>query len=269
MSFDGNEYSLHKSQPVEYYRFEIDGVFSYYNPTKKDIDINGTVYKSALLQRSSSRRNKDSVIDSSMTITTARNFPIASLFKVIVPERTIWLTIMRLHRGDNPLTEMKTVWVGRVRGCEWNGASAELRAEPIGSMVKRAGLRLNYQRSCNHYLYSSSCGVSKTNFKVVAAIDTLVGNDVYSTVFAQYPDQWFRLGFIELNNYFYMVVDHVGNKITLFAPIEGIQQGATCIAYAGCDRSLDTCKNKFNNNFNYGGFPWHPEENIFLTGVGF
>lgn len=267
MAFEAREFSLHDSQPVEYYRFERGGEFFYYNPTKKDEVFVGNTYQSTVLKRDTYRQNKDSVVDKTMKLTCKREFEIAQFFKLIVPETTIWLTIFRKHRGD-PDSEARIVWVGRVRGCQWSGSTAELQCEPIGSMVKRAGLRMNYQRNCNHFVYSSSCGVDRVTHRAIGTVTAIDEFDVYSSVFSQVPDQYFRLGFIEMNDYFYMIVDHVGDRVTLFAPLEGVVPSDTIVAYPGCDKALETCWNKFNNGLNFGGFAWHPEENIFLTGIG-
>lgn len=49
---------------------------------------------------------------------------------------------------------------------------------------------------------------------------------------------------------------NIGKSIEFFLPtFFTIEVGDTFSVKAGCDKSLDTCKNKFNNVVNFGGFP--------------
>ena len=52
------------------------------------------------------------------------------------------------------------------------------------------------------------------------------------------------------------VKDFSGETFTLWTPLlHRITQGDTYTARPGCDKAVDTCKDKFNNFVNYGGFP--------------
>ena len=267
MSYEDLESSLFGGRPVYYLEFECAGTYYRYNPTKVNKNFLGNTYLSEVLLIGGFRQNKDSVADTTMYITARKDFPISQLFKVIVPARTVWLRIMKNHVGLAD-SEAKPCWVGRVRGCEWSPGDSRLTCEPIGTMVKRAGLRLHYQTGCNHFLYGPGCGVDPNRFKAFGAITAIAGSDVYANVFAGAPDQYYRLGFVEMNNYFYMVTDHVGDRVTLFCPLEGIKPSEQVTVYAGCNRGLDHCWDKFNNGLNYGGFPWSPNQNIFDVGIG-
>jgi len=267
-TYEQIEASLFGGQPVEYWRFELNSQFFYYNPTKNDETLFGNTYKAAFLKRGNHKQNIESVTDVTTKVVCERDFEIAELFKTVVPERTVWLTVFRKHRGS-PDSEARTVWVGRIRGCEWDGKTAKLNAEPLGTIVKRGGLRMNFQKQCNHFLYSASCGVDPASFLLAGEVQSINGLQITSNVFAQKPDQWLRLGFIEYNSYFYMVINHVGTTVDLFAPIEGIKESTdqSILAYAGCRRNLNDCWNKFGNGRNYGGFPWSKSKNAFVTGI--
>ena len=199
MGFLEREGSKHNSRPIEYYEFEVAGEFYRYNPSKVDKTLNGNTYFSDTVIRTNYKQNKDSVADISMFIDVRREFPIALLFKIIVPSKTVWLTVYRNHVGE-PDSEARVIWVGRVRGCEWSSVGAKFTCEPIGTMVKRAGLRMNYQTGCNHFHYGPSCGVDKASYRSIGSINSIVGANVYSNVFAQAPAQYYRLGIVEMNN---------------------------------------------------------------------
>lgn len=60
------------------------------------------------------------------------------------------------------------------------------------------------------------------------------------------------------------VTDYTSEGVfTMFDPTQGgIQIGDTFDAFVGCDKLLNTCINKFDNIFNFGGFPYIPGNDL-------
>jgi len=55
------------------------------------------------------------------------------------------------------------------------------------------------------------------------------------------------------------------NEIYLLQPPpSGWAASDAVTLYAGCDRKHSTCRDKFDNMANFGGFPLHPERNPLL-----
>jgi uncharacterized phage protein (TIGR02218 family) len=55
-------------------------------------------------------------------------------------------------------------------------------------------------------------------------------------------------------------------RISLFLPApEPIEVGDTFSITAGCDKSFDTCRNRFDNVLNFGGFPHIPGNDFVLS----
>ncbi|MBX6329978.1 MAG: DUF2163 domain-containing protein [Pseudolabrys sp.] len=55
-------------------------------------------------------------------------------------------------------------------------------------------------------------------------------------------------------------------RISLFLPVPGpIEVGDTFTITAGCDKSFDTCRNRFGNVLNFGGFPHIPGNDFALS----
>jgi len=50
-------------------------------------------------------------------------------------------------------------------------------------------------------------------------------------------------------------------------PFDDEVVGKQVIVYAGCDKTPQTCKNKFNNLQNFRGFPYIPVKNPVIWGV--
>jgi len=83
------------------------------------------------------------------------------------------------------------------------------------------------------------------------------------------PDQWFRAGEIVRNvdGERRAIVDQAGAVLTLAHPFRTLLNGNGVTLYAGCDHTLATCSDKFNNAVNFGGHPTVPSSNPFLTPI--
>ena len=64
-----------------------------------------------------------------------------------------------------------------------------------------------------------------------------------------------------------MITDSTAAYIELQFAFEDITTGETMSIFAGCDRTFETCKDKFSNGINFGGCPYIPTENVFTEGV--
>lgn len=271
------EFAIRRPGGWEYYRFSgTRKVESFATEAWGPGESPDTVYDFTPTHISHSRlkQNFESVNDIDIDIVVSKDNPIALMFRTIVPQRTVWL---KIYSGQRGVSELKTIWVGRVRQGELvEGSVTKLQGEPIGTMVKRGGLRMNCQTLCNHFLFSPSCGVSQTDIKFSAVATIEAGSNlkkgiIISSALAAYDNDWFKYGFIDIADRFYMITFHQGSKIVLFNPIETDLIGASFTAFAGCDHEFlgkHGCVKKFDNGNNFGGFPWMPEDDPYTTGVG-
>jgi uncharacterized phage protein (TIGR02218 family) len=125
-----------------------------------------------------------------------------------------------------------------------------------------------YTAQCRHQLFSTAksgvigfCGVDKTTFTFNGSVTSVsipkwkFGIDVVK------DDSYFSNGKITftsgLNTGLSAVVKvHTSGVIELFLPTAFlIEIGDTFTIEAGCDKTNITCKTKFNNLLNFGGFP--------------
>ena len=267
MAFDPLERSASLGRPEELYEFWMVDKFWRYTSADSPRTLNGQIYEPArALRRTALKQDKDGG-DDSIQITVPMDLDIAWQFRIIVPARSIWLRIYRRHRGDGD--EYVQSWYGRVRGCGWKGTKAILECDGLNSLFKRSGLRLNFDIKCPHMLYGPGCNLDKDQWRVDGDIMEIGPNYLRSTAFATKEDQWFRLGYIEFGRYFYMLSDHVGDKVTTFAGLEYDRDDAPLqvTGYAGCDRKLATCWDKFDNGLNSEANAWHPNVNPFTKGL--
>lgn len=126
-----------------------------------------------------------------------------------------------------------------------------------------------YTSSCRHQLFSTvgpskigACSLDPSAFTfsgVVSAVNVPKWQMEISGI--SETDGYFSNGvltFTSGNNagLSCVVKEHVGTTFKLFLPTAfQFSIGDTFTIQAGCDKTLDTCKTKFNNVLNFGGFP--------------
>lgn len=265
MTYQATEQSVHGAEPVELYRFAAGGETWTYTSGAQPHDYLGQTYAPLAISRSAPTQGNDR--QGQITLTVARDNPVAALFRVIPPGPAMTLTVYRVHPADG---ETVALWTGRVRAVAWAGSEAQLTCDPVTGVLARDGLRYGYTATCNHLLYSGRCGVNALDHQVivpVAGIST-VGDTLTSAALAGYPDQHFRGGFIVRNFEDYrMILASSGGSIVLLLPFEQIDPTDTLNVYPGCDRTLADCEARYNNVVNFGGFPFVPPKNPFDTGI--
>jgi len=60
-----------------------------------------------------------------------------------------------------------------------------------------------------------------------------------------------------------MVLDHQDDTVIILAPFVDVEAPVAANAFAGCDRTLADCRDKFDNLAKFMGFPWIPGRNPF------
>lgn len=125
--------------------------------------------------------------------------------------------------------------------------------------------------SCRHPLYGTAsdvkagfCGVDPASFTFTGNVAAITTNkfkfDVAGNAAGQ-ADSYFTGGLLTWtsgNNSgtTSIVKIHASDNFLLYLPTGfNFQVGDTFSVKAGCDKTFDTCKSKFNNGDNFGGFP--------------
>jgi uncharacterized phage protein (TIGR02218 family) len=119
-----------------------------------------------------------------------------------------------------------------------------------------------FSQTCVHTLYDSGCGVIRGTY---AASDVAgagsTQNTVYSGVAAAQHTQGSLVFTSGLNANVRATVKSVGvgSGFNLMYPLPFAPAlGDAFTVYAGCDHTLATCQNRFNNKANFRGFPFVP-----------
>lgn len=270
MTYSQFETSQQQSQPIELYEFSL-GLSTYrFTSSEDELTVAGQVYEPAAIRRTAitiSSENRQEIV----TITLPATNQFAMLFIDIVPGQTSTMTIKRLQRLDIGVgDEVITIFKGIVKsvGFSRDSSTASISVAPLNQGLSREIPRFTYQGLCNHVLYDSGCKVLQNDFRFQGEVTVVSGSTLTVPGLNAESDGFYTGGFVQLaSNDFRLVTSHAGNVVTLLLPFRVNVTGSLVDVFAGCDHSLATCKAKFDNVANYGGFAFVPLKDIFRNGL--
>lgn len=274
MTFAQYEESQDGSRPVELFTFTTGSVINRWTSAEDDILESGDTWTAVNISREALAGGGADQRDQNLVITVPADNSIASQYINSVPGVPTTVVIERIQRTDGPSFEVIKLFEGRIAsvGFEDHGRRAKINVQPLVAATSRTVPRFNFQGSCNHVLYDDLCQVDDTDpaFRLSAAAVTAVsGNTITVTGVSAFGADFFEGGFVEASGGTdrRLILSTSGDILTLLLPFSASPLGSSVIVFAGCDHSIATCKSKFNNVINYGGFAFVPTKNIFTTGI--
>jgi len=290
MAFEDVEKSVDTGFPTELYKFVAGSAsIGLFTSSDEEVVFAAETYVPSLIKRTQPGQTGER-LQANIQVTVPRDNEIVSLYRIIVPSETLFLTIFRFHRPSvtpGP-TDTAVFWQGRVRSVKFVGSEAVMDCEPLSGFLKRDGLRSAYQSLSNHMLYGPDCTVDRNLFKVEFNIDSISADqlEITSTGLTSTPAPVVpAVGDAEAH--FYdgggfvervltpedkrLIVDFnetgTRDKITILSPFESLGTGEPLRAFAGCLRTRGICDDKFDNIVNFGGWPFIPIRNPFESGL--
>lgn len=265
MSYSAIESSTHDGRPVELYRFT-SGVRKWlYTSADARVIHQTESYEPYPLRRGAFRQTAE-LAKAGLEINTPRDTPFVADMMASPLLDVVQLSIYRKHRAD---ADVLLMWRGRVQGVRFEGSESVISCVPLGTALKRIGLRRPAQRQCPHALYDAGCNLTEAVFAEAGSLVSHTGTAVTSGVFAGRANGWWVGGKIDFSGTVRFIVAHAGDTVTLSSPVPGLPQGAAFLVYPGCDHTPATCAGKFGNILNYGGAPAFPIKNPFTGDSAF
>lgn len=275
MAFPVLEESTFSGSPIQFYDFQREDFHWRYNTSDRDITYNSNLYKAVpISDEGITLSGEAAATDFNVTLPVTAEFYASFRLSGTVPSDTIYLRVRRGHAADitgidgaTPvISDTRLVWIGTVNGVtQLDDIRAKVTCAMLSTSFRRGGLRYGYQRNCPHVLYAANtCKVDRESFKLIGILTSVVGTTLKAVNFAAAPeDGWLKGGFIEypLDSGFTerrMILRHTGDTIHILGFPLDLVVGSVVTAFAGCDRTVNTCLNKFNNLDNMGGFPHSP-----------
>lgn len=271
MAYNDQEISSYGGAPVELFLFrDTAGQAVESLSTGEDEVLDGLVlYRPGVINRTSIRQTTEDPTGS-IEIKVPADSSFAQRFKAYLPAKPISVLVYRYHVTDIGL-ERRTLFIGAVTSIDFDSEGiATVACSPITTAMGKKVPWQVYKKGCNWALYGHGCGVLRAAFETPVLAYTATGDTITSAVLGSYDDEWFRSGYIEVvsTGERRFILSHVGNTIILEYPFFDLPSGQALVAVAGCDRSEEMCKVKFDNLPNYLGFDYIPDTNPYDTNFG-
>lgn len=269
MTFDGREGSVAAGAPVELYEFTRgSSVWRYTSADVAQVYLTNT-YTTSLVRRGGWQRSPNAEQAGTVQFFAPWDHPIVQEFVLGSPHATMALKVFVRHRDD---AEFLTAFIGLITNVAVEGAEAELTARNLEGRLTRRVPRMLISRTCPFMLYDTQCNVDETAFDFSGTVSAISGHDVTVTglgTFAGADLAYFvdgvltkagiPIGFIEAQ---------AGDVVTTLERPRGLAVSDTVVVYAGCDRTMETCRTKFANASRFGGHHAIPKYNPFDGLIG-
>jgi uncharacterized phage protein (TIGR02218 family) len=240
----------------------------YYTSADENHVENVVTYRAVPIRRSGVELNSDPGAGE-FEIEVPLDVEFLELFRVSPPSGMVTLLCQSF---DSATPDQKSViFKGSVVNVKWELESATVLCETSSQAIRRMGLRRHYQYGCPHMLYGGECNVNRNDFLTLDVASNVTGTSVDLVAAAGKPDDWFAGGYIEYTHSELQTIERISvgssvganGRLNLFSYPVGLAGGAEVRAYAGCNRTIQQCTDKFDNAINYGGMPFIPTKNPF------
>jgi len=265
--FNTYELSTDNSAPVELFKFECLDILGnvtrawYYTNYTSDIIYPAATntYKAMQIVRSKINTT-DNPEDSQITIDIRSSAQIVKDNISNYADENIKVTI---YKQQN-LTYTNTIFTGNVIQFKINPLTCQIACDPGLSTTRRPILFYIYSCQCMIPLYSLACGVNKDAYKDTATVTGISGRTVYYSGANTDNSGFYKAGIIKMTDgQARTIQSHHGNRIEIVRPFRELEAGDTIYLFRGCDHTVKSCTDNFNNIANYKGFPFMPDRSPF------
>jgi uncharacterized phage protein (TIGR02218 family) len=271
MTYQESENSVRSAAPIELYKFEGTYENYYYTTAARKIKYGGKDYLPIPMQRTeiSAGTENDDGLDISVEIPVTQ--PIIAVYGFEAAPPKLDLTIYRYHNQN----EVVRYWVGPVAQITTNGGIGTVRStSELASVLSQDFPNVYYQGPCNNVLFDRRCKVIEADYSGEAVLAVFNGkalsvDAIPAGASGKALDGLLIGGEVLLSSgERRMIVAQAGVVITVNFPFSRIAVGDTITITAGCDHGYESdCKLKFDNQKNFGGFPFITGDNKFTDGV--
>lgn len=256
MSWNQFEYSTNNGMPLTFYEFiRNDQKYYRYTNADRNVEFNNAIWFSEAISNTGLSVGSGNNLE----ITLPSASKVVRIFRGVPPTKPVVIKMYQLHENDN---EFRVIWIGKIQEVKRESIEkARLITASVASSFERNGLRLTYGRSCPYALYDHNCQIRQSNYKFANEIIALDGANITvnpSNVMSGYFSGGYMEYYIDDIQELRGLKSHVGNSIGVLGGTQGLQKGMKINLYPGCDKTIKTCNEKFNNHLNYGGQPHIP-----------
>lgn len=201
-----------------------------------------------------------------LQIVMARGNELEQVLATTDISKEISVKVLQIHNNpnDNGTGQGGVIWVwtGLAVGRSLSSSEFELTCSTVGATLATTGITMRFQRLCPWPVYERGCRLNKADWVSLLTVQSVDGSEVVTSPHGK-PDGYFTGGIMAIGAAFRFIVNQTGNTMTLSAETLSLQAGAEVSVYPGCDRSAQTCLDKFNNILNFGGVSFNPPTSPF------
>ena len=265
MTFDGYEMSQEGGSRIELFSLAIGSdIYRMHDDIADTINYVGDDYFKAFVERGRIATGQEH-----LTITLPGDHDFSKQFTTIAPGQLGTLTIYSYHRADP--SDVRVIYKGVIRSVAFTAdmSISKLSVVPVSEAFDKQIPQRTFQAACNNVLFDADCKISAGSYKYTNVVTDVTGNTItVQSLSSTKGDGWATAGYVAHGALDYRLILEQSNDIlTLALPFYANVLGLTLDVYAGCGRNIGMCDSKFNNKDNFGGCPYVPTKNIFLTGL--
>lgn len=229
-----------------------------YTTAKRAITYNSNTYTALPIKRGAWRRTLD---DQEIKIIGPMEVAPFDKFIAINPASVLWLEVFT----DTGVP----IFQGKALSAKYMGerGTCELSFQALRGMLKGEYPQRVFGPSCNWELFDANCGKSSVGLTITFAVagTTISGLQLTHATIGTKSTGYFTGGYVKCGSEVVFITGHATNTIHLLNGFVDLSD-TNFIAYPGCDKRRATCISKFNNEENFGGYPFTPYKNPVVDG---
>lgn len=247
---------------IELYIVNLKTGTIYLAATDTDITFAGQTYMAIPFQRETIDRSMDNVIDSCEISLGDGDYDKLAYLSNGFDFRGADVTIFKISYPDSLEDDtIKSIsFMGYVNSCSYSDGvfSFSLNTRLPNIEVPNRTCQL----CCNSEFGDSECGISLEETNVELATGSTSSNILLPST---YETNYWKDGVIFIKGESRLILSNEGNKIVVnYSFLQSdIKGGMEATLIRGCDKTKETCQNRFNNMKNFSGFPTIPFENVY------
>lgn len=265
MTYLDTEKSQHGGKPNELYKFEGTYANFFYTSGPKKIVFDGDTYLPIAIKRSeiSVGTQEDDGLD--VTVELAVTNEIVQVYGFQDSPPSLNLQILRFHT----LADVVTYWDGPVNDIQVSNGVATIRSpSTLGAALDANIPNVFFQSPCNHVLYDERCKVDYADWSEAATVTAVAGRVVTVNSVGTLDAKLIGGEVLLASGERRMITAQNAGEIIVNFPFSQLHVADIVMLAAGCDLAYKgDCKTKFDNNRNFGGFPFIPAANPFADGI--
>lgn len=255
MAFDDDEKSAEQNRPIDLYTLTLPTATYRLTSAWRDVAFGSETYTAMPVSRGpqdvpAGTEPRELIVYLPQSHAIVQRYAASG-----IPPGAVLVKVERLQQVSGVAQQ---IFDGYATSLAYEAGVATLRCPSVVDDPLRVRLPVvAVQRSCNHILYDAQCQVARASFLVATTANFVDGVDVTITAIGGNPDQWARYGELVhvATGERRTILSQIGTTLVIDVPIVEMVATDAVEIYAGCDHTVETCRDTFANVANFGGHP--------------